>query len=69
MKGGFGIGGLQLVHEGAKWGFLLGGASVLGRESVFVKPTDVADADAVGIVSLAVGTCFGDGTKKFKRNS
>lgn len=51
----------ELMQEGSEGVALLGGAGVLGGAPVLGKASDVADAYAVGIVTLAMGSCFVEG--------
>ena len=51
----------ELMQEGSEGVALLGGAGVLGGAPVFGKASDVADAYAVGIVTLAMGSCLVEG--------
>ena len=60
VDGGRGELTLEAVHKGAEGGALRGGAGVLGGAAVGGEPADVADAYAVRVVPLAVGTGLGE---------
>ena len=58
MHSCMGINELKLLHELAKCLLLLWRACVLGRFSVLGHTTDVADANAVGIMPQAMGASY-----------
>ena len=62
MHSCMGINELKLLHELAKCQLLLWRACVLGRFSVLGHTTDVADANAVGIMPQAMGASYVLGT-------
>lgn len=62
MHSCMGINELKLLHELAKCLLLLWRACVLGRFSVLGHTTDVADANAVGIMPQAMGASYVLGT-------
>ena len=62
MHSCMGINELKLLHELAKCLLLLWCACVLGRFSVLGHTTDVADANAVGIMPQAMGASYILGT-------
>ena len=62
MHSCMGINELKLLHELVKCLLLLWRACVLGHFSVFGHTTDVADANAVGIMPQAMGASYLLGT-------
>lgn len=58
MHSCMGINELKLLHELAKCLLLLRSACILGRFSVLGHTTDVADANAVGIMPQAMGASY-----------
>lgn len=62
MHSCMGINELKLLHELAKCLLLLWCACVLGRFSVLGHTTNVADANAVGIMPQAMGASYVLGT-------
>lgn len=62
MHSYMGINELKLLHELAKCLLLLWRACILGRFSVLGHTTDVADANAVGIMPQAMGASYVLGT-------
>ena len=58
MHSCMGINELKLLHELAKCQLLLWRACVLGRFSVLGHTTNVADANAVGIMPQAMGASY-----------
>ena len=62
MHSCMGINELKLLYELAKCLLLLWRACVLGRFSVLGHTTDVADANAVGIMPQAMGASYVLGT-------
>ena len=62
MHSCMGINELKLLHELAKCLLLLWRACVLGRFSVLGHTTDIADANAVGIMPQAMGASYILGT-------
>ena len=62
MHSCMGINELKLLHELAKCLLLLWHACVLGRFSVLGHTTNIADANAVGIMPQAMGASYVLGT-------
>ena len=62
MHSCMGINELKLLHELAKCLLLLWRACVLGRFSVLGHTTNIADANAVGIMPQAMGASYVLGT-------
>lgn len=52
----------KVVYEFSEGGFLFGGTGVLGVSAGCVAASDIADADAVGVVAFTMGADLTDGT-------